>query len=65
MTNLLITGTNSYVGDNVSKWLSQNNSSYNIESIDMKNINWKNTNFSNFDTIFHVAGIAHVSTKKV
>jgi UDP-glucose 4-epimerase len=30
----------------------------------MKDPNWKSFDFSRFDVVFHVAGIAHVSTKK-
>ena len=37
---------------------------YYVETLDMKDPNWKNFDFSKFDVVFHVAGIAHVSTKK-
>lgn len=35
-----------------------------VETLDMRDPNWKNFDFSKFDVVFHVAGIAHVSTKK-
>jgi len=64
MRKILITGANSYVGTNVEKWLMKETDKYYVETIDMKNPNWKEYDFSRFDVVFHVAGIAHVSTKK-
>ncbi len=61
---MLITGANSYVGTNVEKWLMRDPENYYVETLDMMNLNWKNFDFSKFDVVFHVAGIAHVSTKK-
>ena len=63
MINLLITGKNSYVGINVETYLNQQGR-FNIDTLDMRDSNWKNNDFRLFDTVFHVAGIAHVSTKK-
>lgn len=64
MNKILITGKDSYVGNNVEKWLMKKPNRFNVESLDMKNSNWKKFDFKKIDTIFHVAGIAHVSTKK-
>ena len=64
MKRVLITGANSYVGSNMEKWLMREPNNYYVETLDMKNPNWKNFDFSKFDVVFHVAGIAHVSTKK-
>ncbi len=64
MKRVLITGANSYVGTNVEKWLMKEPDRYYVETLDMKDPNWKNFDFSKFDVVFHVAGIAHVSTKK-
>jgi len=61
---ILITGKNSYVGTNVEKWLLNKNSEYFVETLDMKDTRWTEFDFSGFDVVFHVAGIAHVSTKK-
>src|SRR5690606_40692752 len=38
--------------------------SYLVETLDMKDPNWVNFDFSKFDVVYHVAGIAHVSSKK-
>jgi UDP-glucose 4-epimerase len=61
---VLITGANSYVGTNVEKWLNKEPNNYYVETLDMKGPNWKKFDFSTFDIVFHVAGIAHVSSKK-
>ena len=64
LKRVLITGANSYVGTNVENWLMREPDKYYVETLDMKDPNWKNFDFSRFDVVFHVAGIAHVSTKK-
>lgn len=64
MKRVLITGANSYVGTNVEKWLMKEPDKYYVETLDMKDPNWIDFDFSKFDVVFHVAGIAHVSTKK-
>lgn len=64
MKRVLITGANSYVGTNVEKWLMKEPENFYVETLDMRDPNWKNFDFSKFDVVFHVAGIAHVSTKK-
>jgi len=64
LKRVLITGANSYVGTSVENGLKKEPEKYYIESLDMKDPNWKNFDFSKFDIVFHVAGIAHVSTKK-
>ncbi len=64
MKRVLITGANSYVGTNVEKWLMKEPDKFYVETLDMQDPNWKDFDFSGFDVVFHVAGIAHVSTKK-
>lgn len=60
--NILITGADSYVGTSVEKWLAERNGEYHIDTLDMRDDKWKLFDFSVYDTVFHVAGIAHVST---
>ena len=60
MKKVLITGANSYIGTNVEKWLLKEPDKYHVETLDMKDPNWINFDFSNFDVVFHVAGIAHI-----
>lgn len=65
MRKILITGKNSYVGNAFIEWVDKNNENdFTIESVGMKNEEWKQKNLNNYDTIIHVAGIAHVSTDK-
>lgn len=59
MKKILITGANSYIGTNVESWLLKNN--YSVSTLDMHNNQWKDQDFSQYDAIFHVAGIAHAS----
>lgn len=65
MKKVLITGANSYIGMNVEKWLSQEPGQYQLETLDMMGEAWKNYDFSNYDTVFHVAGIAHADVGNV
>jgi len=60
--NILITGENSYVGTSIKNWLLKNSDNYKIDTIDMEYSSWIKHDFSIYDTVFHVAGIAHVSS---
>ncbi|MDM0474745.1 NAD-dependent epimerase/dehydratase family protein [Clostridium perfringens] len=62
MKNILITGANSYVGTSFENYLKKWPNDYNIDTVDMRCGTWKNKDFSKYDVVFHVAGIAHVST---
>lgn len=64
MKKILITGANSYVGTNVEKWLLKDKGKYEIDTLDMRDDNWVDHDFSKYDVVYHVAGIAHVSSKK-
>ena len=61
MKRVLITGADSYIGCSVENWLKNSTSEYQIDTVDMKSADWKTKDFSGYDTVFHVAGIAHVS----
>lgn len=61
---ILITGANSYIGIAFEKWVSeykdlQHADKYSVDTVDMKDSMWKKKDFSAYDTVFHVAGIAH------
>ncbi|GEK91039.1 NAD-dependent epimerase/dehydratase family protein [Alkalibacterium kapii] len=62
MKKILITGKNSYIGTSVEKWLLREPDNYSVDTIDMKDPSWKEKDFSEYDVVFHVAGIAHVSS---
>jgi UDP-glucose 4-epimerase len=62
MKNILITGKNSYIGTSLENWLMREPDKYKVDTIDMKDGSWKVADFSIYDVVFHVAGIAHVSS---
>ena len=66
MKKILITGANSYIGTSFEKYIKQNYPNvYQIDTLDMINPNWKECDFSGYDSIFHVAGIAHADVGHV
>ena len=64
MKKILITGKNSYVGRSLEKWLGNYPNRYSIDSISLRNDSWKEKDFSEYDVLFHVAGIAHIKETK-
>lgn len=61
MKKILITGANSYIGTSFENWCSQYPENYSIDTVNMRNDLWKAANFAEYDVVFHVAGLAHVS----
>ncbi len=61
---VLITESNSYIGTSLARWLLRNPDTYQVDTLDMTADSWREHDFSMYDTIFHVAGIAHVSADK-
>lgn len=61
MKRVLITGKDSYIGNSLEKWLEKYPDNYKVDTVDMKDGSWKKKDFSEYDVVFHVAGIAHVS----
>jgi UDP-glucose 4-epimerase len=62
MKKILISGANSYIGTSCEKWLEQWPEDYSVDTVDMIDGSWKEIDFSVYDVLFHVAGIAHVSS---
>ena len=62
MKRVLITGKNSYIGTSLENWLMREPDKYKVDTVDMKDGSWKEKDFSQYDVVFHVAGIAHVSS---
>lgn len=66
MKRILITGANSYIGTSFEKYILENYpNDFTIDTLDMIDSSWRNFDFSGYDTVFHVAGIAHSDTKKI
>lgn len=63
MKRVLITGANSFVGTNIEKWLLKEPDNFQVDTVDTMNDVWKQADFTKYDSVFHVAGIAHVDPK--
>ena len=61
MKKILITGENSYIGGKFIEWVGQWPEKYSVDEISVHGDEWKKVDFSAYDTVYHVAGIAHVS----
>ena len=61
MKKILITGAGSYVGENVRKYILSSSSDFQIDAVDTMGDNWKKADYSQYDVVYHVAGIAHVN----
>lgn len=64
MKKVLITGEQSYVGMHVEKWLMDDPNNFSVKTISVRDDSWKKEDFSQYDVVYHVAGIAHVDAKK-
>ena len=61
MNKILITGAGSYVGESVRRYILSTSSDFQIDAVDTMGDNWKNADYSQYDVVYHVAGIAHVN----
>lgn len=59
MKSILITGKNSYIGSRFEEWLAKYPDKYKVDAISLRDESWKEKDFSEYDVIYHVAGIAH------
>src|SRR5699024_3188301 len=64
MIHILITGLNSYIGNQFVDWISVYREDYIVNRISVKGQNWKAMDWSKYDVVLHVAGIAHNSSDK-
>lgn len=64
MKKILITGANSYIGTSLEIWLRQWVDRYSVDTVNMIDGTWKDKDFSEYDVVFHVAGIAHMKETK-
>lgn len=65
MKKILITGANSYIGTSFEKYIAQFGDEYQIDTVDMIGDSWKSKSFKGYDTVYHVAGIAHSDSGKI
>lgn len=59
---ILITGKNSYIGRSFIEYCKKNEIDFEIDELDVRGEEWKLYDFTPYDSIFHVAGIAHNSS---
>lgn len=59
MKSILITGKNSYIGSRFEEWLAKYPDKYKVDAISLRDESWKEKDFSEYDVVYHVAGIAH------
>ena len=72
MKKILITGQNSYIGNAVAEYLKTYSVSqgeplnhYQVDKISLRGEEWESADFSGYDTVLHVAGMAHADIAKV
>lgn len=64
MKKILITGTNSYIGNSVEQYLTAYQKAagetiYQTDRISLRDNTWERTSFAGYETVFHTVGIAH------
>lgn len=64
MKKILIAGAGSYIGVSFKNYMNQYKNDYIVDTLDLKSKSWRKKNFSDYDVIFHVAGIAHIKETK-
>lgn len=62
--SVLIAGAGSYIGESFKTYCESYYPNIECTTIDMVDGNWREYDFSRYDTIFHVAGIAHADVGK-
>uniref|UniRef100_UPI0025F131DF NAD-dependent epimerase/dehydratase family protein n=1 Tax=Ruminococcus sp. TaxID=41978 RepID=UPI0025F131DF len=65
MKKVLITGAGSYIGTSFEEYLKQWPDKYLVDTLDMIGEGWTKYDFSGYDTVYHVAGIAHSDNGKI
>lgn len=65
MKKILITGANSYIGTSFEAYISRWPEQYQVDTVDMIDGTWRQKSFAGYDTVFHVAGIAHSDNGKI
>ena len=64
--SVLITGAGSYIGEMFESYAKEHyTDNFEIDTLDMLNPNWDEKDFSQYDIVYHVAGIAHADVGNV
>lgn len=63
---VLITGAGSYIGQSFVQYAKKHYpANFEIEELDMTDATWRDKDFSEYDVVYHVAGIAHADVGNV
>lgn len=63
---ILITGANSFIGQAFENWvLNRYSEQISVDTLDMLSDKWQEYDFSSYDSVFHVAGLAHADVSDV
>lgn len=62
---ILITGADSYIGESFKSYAEKHYPALEIDTLDMLDADWRNKSFSDYDIVYHVAGIAHADVGNV
>nr|WP_289765978.1 NAD-dependent epimerase/dehydratase family protein [uncultured Acetatifactor sp.] len=65
MKRVLITGAGSYIGTAFENWIAGHSSQVVTKTLDMKGEAWREHDFHGYDSVFHVAGLAHADVGNV
>jgi UDP-glucose 4-epimerase len=66
MKRILVTGAGRYIGTSFENYILNNFSEdFTVDTVDMLDSSWREKDFSKYDSIFHVAGIAHSDSGKI
>ena len=60
MRKILIIGANSYIGTSFEEYILNSKVKYIVDTVDVIDGSWRERSFTGYDTIIHVAGIAHI-----
>lgn len=66
MMRILITGADSYIGTSFESYVKAHYSDeFTVDTVDMLDGSWRERSFAGYDSVFHVAGIAHSDNGKI
>ena len=63
--NVLITGKGSYIGETFRTYAEKYYPALKVDAVDMLDSKWREIDFSEYDLVYHVAGIAHADVGNV
>ena len=62
---VLITGKDSFIGNSLIRYAQTHYPNLSFDVLDMRTPTWKNHDFTKYDSVFHVAGLAHADVGHV